>query len=93
MLTVLLAAAVMIANDGLVEFRNIAQVRGNAKLAAVLGPLASLAGIAVTCVGAGEVIKHGLTPHTLAVLAALLAADTFDGYVFTMLGRRIKAES
>ena len=79
----------MVCRDAAVEFQTIAQVKGRAGLAALLGPVSTLTGIAVTVVGAGPVIQHGLTPHAGAILASILATDVVDGYVFTKLGTRI----
>ena len=89
MLPFLLAIIAMICRDASVEFMTIAEVRGNAALAAALGPATTLSGIAVTVLGAGPVIQHGITLHAVAVLSVILATDVVDGYVFTKLGRRI----
>ena len=93
MIQVILAMIAMVANDAAYEFRGIAQVRGDATLAAILGPIATLAGIAVTGLGAVNVAVNGITPQTIGVLVGILTMDVIDGYVFTRLGRRIKTET
>ena len=89
MLTLVLAVVSMMARDCCYEFLTIAQTRGRSLLAAILSPLSTLTGFAVTIVGVGPVIQHGLTPHSAAVLGVILVTDVVDGYVFTALGRRI----
>ena len=86
---VLLAVLSMIAKDAAVEFNTIAQVRGRAKLSAVLSPITTLTGFAVTGIALVPVSNHGVTQQTVAIVGAILITDMFDGYIFTWLGRRI----
>ena len=89
MIDIVAAILAMVARDAAVEFNTIAQVRGRAALSAVLSPLTTLTGFAVTILGVGPIINHGVTPHAAAVIAVILATDAVDGLVFTQLGRRI----
>ena len=89
MIAIVAAVLAMIAQDAAIEFNTIAQVKGRAVLSAILSPLTTLTKIAVTVLSTGPVILHGVTPHAVAVIFAVLVTDAFDGYVFTWLGRRI----
>jgi hypothetical protein len=91
LLSLVVAIVAMVARDGAYEFLTIAQTRGRSLLAAVLSPVSTVTGFAVTIVGVGPVINHGITGRSLAVIGAILVTDFADGYVFTFLGRRIGA--
>lgn len=91
MLQIILACVGMAARDCLGTLLVIAEARGRAVMAGALDATGDLASILVTVVGAGEVITHGLTPHTIILLAAMTVTSFVGTTIFTKLGQRISA--
>lgn len=91
MVAIILAIISMAAKDALCTFLTIAEAKGRAWLAGWLDAAGDLANIVCTVVGAGSVIKYGLTWHSVAVLGAMTVTSLLGTTLWTKLGRRIKA--
>lgn len=91
MLTLLAAALAMAARDCLGTFLVVAESRGRPWLAGFLDAAGDLAGIAVTVLGAGQMLLHGLTGRTLALLAVILTTSLLGTALWTRLAQRIKS--
>lgn len=85
MVAIVLAVVSMAVRDCLGTFLTIAEARGRAVLAGACDALGDLASIAVTVVGAGTVITHGLSAHSLLVIAAM----TITSFVGTLYWVRV----
>ena len=90
-LLVLITCVSMIFKDFVGVFITIAEAKGNAKLAAILNPLGTIAGIGFYSFGAMELIQKF---HWLGVLGLIpvLIIDFLDGYFFTKWGRKIESD-
>lgn len=76
---ILLACIGMLLRDGLGTLLVVAEARGRALLASIL----------VTIFGAGEVIQHGWTTHTVILIAAMTTTSLLGTTQFTKLSQRI----
>lgn len=90
MLSVLLAVLAMALKDALGVGLVVAEARGRAWLAGVFDAAGDLATILVTLAGAGAVIVHGWTLHTIAILAAMTITSLLGTAYWTRFCRRIK---
>jgi hypothetical protein len=75
----------MAARDAVGTFLTVAEARGRGRLAGMLDALGDLAGIAVTVVGAGSVIRDGVTGHTVGVVGSMLVVSMFGTWLWTSL--------
>ena len=71
----------------------IAMARGRALMSGALDVGYEAAFIFTAAFGAGPVIKNGLTQHSLAVIAAVLATAFFTATVSTRFGNRMRSEN
>lgn len=90
MIAIVAAVVAMAARDAIGTLMTVAEARGRAKLAGILDAAGDLAGVICTVVGAGAVIKGGLTVHTVEVLGAMMFTSLVGTTYWTKLGRRIK---
>jgi hypothetical protein len=67
--------------------------RGRALISGGLDVGYEAAFIFTAAFGAGPVIKNGLTQHSLAVIAAVLATAFFTASVSTRFGNRMRSEN
>ena len=90
-LLILITCVSMIFKDFVGVFMVISEAKGNAKLAAILNPLGTIAGIAFYSFGAVELLQNY---HWIGVLGLIpvLFIDFFDGYFFTKWGRKIQSD-
>ena len=88
MLAILLACGAMALKDMLGTFLVIAEARGRAVLAGALDAAGDLALILVTLAGAGAVIVHGWTVHTMIILAAMMATSFVGTLFWVRMGTR-----
>jgi hypothetical protein len=88
MSAVLLACVAMAFKDAIGTLLVIAEARGRAVLAGVLDAAGDFAMILVTLAGAGEVIVHGWTTRTAAILAAMMVTSFFGTILWTWIGHR-----
>lgn len=91
MLAIVLAIVSMAVKDALMTFLTVAEAKGRAWLAGVLDAAGDIANIVCTVVGAGSVIKYGMTWHTVTILGAMIITSLFGTTLWTKLGRRIQA--
>jgi hypothetical protein len=89
MLSILLACVAMTCKDALGTGLTVSEAHNRAVLAGVFDATGDLAAIAVTVFGAGEVLLHGLTPHTYALLAAMTFTSFFGTLCYTKLANRL----
>ena len=86
-MTVLLAAGVaMIVQDVLGTLMTIAENRHRPWLAGLLDSGMWLAGLLTTLWGAGTVITHGWTPHAIAIVVTITAANVVGTALGVKLG-------
>jgi hypothetical protein len=71
----------------------IAESRDRPFVAGGLDALGDLAAILVVLFGAGEVIVHGWSTHTIAVLAVICTVSFCGTAVWTRVGNRYLKES
>lgn len=88
MLGITLACAAMALKDLLLTFLTVAEAQGRAILAGLLDASSDLATILVTIAGAGLVIQHGWTLHSIAVLAAMMITSFLGTALWTRLAAR-----
>lgn len=93
MLSILAACASMAVKDALGTLLVIAEARGRSMLAGALDAGGDIATVLVTFFGAGALIEHGLTAHTVLLLAAMMLTSFCGTALWTRVGRRIKAAS
>lgn len=93
MIAVLVACVAMAGKDCLGTLLVVAEAKGRARLAGLLDSLGDLANVVCTVVGAGAVIKGGVTVHTSTVLGAMMLTSFVGTAYWTKLGRRIKNHS
>ena len=90
-LLILITCCSMVLKDFVGVFMVIAEAKGNAKLAALLNPVGTIAGILFYSVGAMELIQRYHWKGVLGLLPVLVI-DYVDGYYFTKWGRKIKSD-
>ena len=93
MAAILLAMLSVAAKDAFGVFSTIAMARGRAVISGGLDVGYEAAFIFTAAFGAGPVIKNGLTPHSLAVIVAILATAFFTATVSTRLGNKMMSEN
>jgi hypothetical protein len=93
MTAILLAMVSVAAKDAFGVLSTIAMARGRALISGSLDVGYEAAFIFTAAFGAGPVIKHGLTPHTLAVIAAILATAFVTAALSTRYGNRMRSEN
>ncbi len=93
MTTILLAMVSVAAKDAFGVLSTIAMVRGRALMSGTLDVGYEAAFIFTAAFGAGPVIKNGLTPQTLLVIAAILATAFFTAALSTRYGNRMRSEN
>jgi len=89
MLSLLFAALAMALKDALGTMLVIAEARGKSVLAGAMDAGGDIATVLVTLFGAGEVITHGWTWHTAAVLGVIAVTSFFGTIFWTRVGSRI----
>jgi hypothetical protein len=89
MLALLWAALSMAAKDLLATLLTIAESRGRALLAASFDASNDIAALFVTVYGAGEVVLHGYTLHTISLIAVIAVTSFVGTYYWTRLGKRL----
>ena len=82
------AALSMALKDGCGTMLVICEARDRPLLAGMFDALGDLALILVTLFGAGEVILHGWTPHTIGVIATIVTVSFFGTALWTHVGNR-----
>lgn len=87
--TILLACVCMTVKDLLATTLTVAESRGNAVLAGAMDASGDLAQIAVTVLGAGEVIEHGLSTYSVVLIAALVFTSFWGTLVYTWAADRL----
>jgi hypothetical protein len=90
LLTVITCAA-MVLKDAVGIFMTVAEARGNERLAALLNPLGTIAGIAFYSFGAITMLKHGVAG--VLCIGFVLAVDYLDGRYFTRWSKKIKSSN
>src|SRR5215831_18017115 len=93
MTAILLAMLSAAAKDAFGVLSTIAMARGRALISGFLDVGFEAAFIFTAAFGAGPVIKHGLTPHSLAVIAAIHATAFFTAIVSTRFGNKMRSEN
>jgi hypothetical protein len=93
MTAILLAMVSVAAKDAFGVLGTIAMARGRALISGALDVGYEAAFIFTAAFGAGPVIKNGLTQHSLAVIAAVLATAFCTATVSTRFGNRIRSEN
>ncbi len=88
----LYAALSMCAKDGAGTLLVIAEARGRSVLAGALDALGDLALIAVTVTGAGQIIEHGVTGRSIAVVAVIVFVSFWGTLFWTRVGTRLMPE-
>lgn len=89
MLIILLACLAMTCRDALATGLTVAEAHNRAVLAGTFDASCDLASIAVTVFGAGQVLKHGITPHTVILLAGMTVTSFFGTLCYTKLANKI----
>ena len=89
MIRILFAILSMAFADACSTFLTIASNRGRTWLAGSMDALRGLGGIFLTIFGAGEVIKHGWTTHTILVIVFITLTSFFGTALWTRLGQKI----
>ena len=89
-LAVLLAAAAMAVKDFFATLLMIAESEDRLWWAGVLDGASTVAGVALTVLGAGTVILHGLDGRSVAVVGGMLAADVLGTPLWTAVGARLR---
>lgn len=82
------AALAMACKDALSVGLVVAESKNRAVTAGVLDAGLDLASIMVTLAGAGAIILHGWTLHTLAILGTIMTVSFFGTIVWTRLSHR-----
>lgn len=90
-LLVLITCIAMILKDFFGVFMVVSEAKGNAKLTALLNPLATLAGIIFYSLGAVELLHQHHWKNVLGLIPVLFMG-VLNGYFFTKWGRRIKTD-
>jgi len=93
MIAILLAMASVAAKDAFGVLSTIAMARGRALMSGLLDVGYEAAFIFTTAFGAGPVIKNGLTPHSLAVIVAILGTAFVTAAVSTQYGNKPHSEN
>ena len=93
MIAILLAMASVAAKDAFGVLSTIAMARGRALMSGLLDVGYEAAFIFTTAFGAGPVIKNGLTPHSLAVIVAMLGTAFVTATVSTRYGNKLESEN
>src|SRR5690242_17976213 len=93
MTAILLAMLSVAAKDAFGVLSTIAMARGRALISGFLDVGYEAAFIFTAAFGAGPVIKNGLTPHSWAVIAAILATAFFTATASTRFGNRMRSEN
>ena len=81
MLEILAACVAMACKDAIYTGLTVAQAHGRSLAAGAFDALGDIASIIVTLAGAGIIIVHGWSAHTVTVLAAM-CVTSFCGTVF-----------
>lgn len=89
MLSVLLACLAMTARDALGTGLTVSEAHNRAVLAGFFDAAGDLAMIAVTVLGAGVVLEHGLNGHAIVVLSAMTITSFFGTLGYTKLANRM----
>lgn len=82
------AALAMALKDGCGTLLVIAQARGRAVLAGLLDAAGDLAQVLVVLFGAGQIIEHGMTGMSVAVLVTIMLTSFAGTVLWTRLGTR-----
>ena len=82
----------MALQDSVGTFLSVAQNRDKENLAGILAVASDLTGILVVIVGAGSVIKYGVTPVTLLTIGAMGLTSYVTKRLSTRYASRIKPE-
>lgn len=90
-MTIIVAILAMFFRDGCATLLTIAEARGRPWLAGAFDSAGDLATIVATVAGAGQVITHGWTAHTITILAAIMATSFFGAAFWTKVGSRMGA--
>jgi len=93
MIAILLAMASVAAKDAFGVLSTIAMARGRALMSGLLDVGYEAAFIFTAAFGAGPVIKNGLTPHSLAVIVAILGTAFVTATVSTRFGNKLESEN
>ena len=88
---VLVTCLSMVLKDFVGITMTVAEARGNAKLAMILNPLGTIAGIAFFSFGAVELLQRYHLKGAIGLIPVLVV-DTVDGYFFTKWSRKIKTD-
>lgn len=88
-LSFVLAAVGMALRDAFGTFLTVAEARGRANLAGVCDALGDGASILTITYGAGEVVVHGWTAHTVGIVATIMLVSFVGTRLWTRLSRRI----
>jgi hypothetical protein len=88
MIEIMLACVAMACKDAIYTGLVVSQARGYAVASGAFDALGDLASILVTLAGAGVIIVHGWTVHTVTVLAAMCVTSFFGTIVWTRTATR-----
>lgn len=86
MLEILAACGAMAVRDALGTLNTIAQARGRAWMAGTLDAFLDLASILVTLAGAGVVIQHGWSGHTVLIISTMMLTSFLGTAFWTWVG-------
>ena len=89
---VLLAAGAMAVKDFFATLLMIAESEDRRWWAGVLDGASTVAGVALTVLGAGTVILHGLDGRSVAIVGGMLAADVLGTPLWTAVGARLRRQ-
>lgn len=89
MITLVLAAVAMALKDALGTLLVVAEARGRGMLAGAMDATGDLATILVTLAGAGAVILHGWTLHTILLLSVMTVTSFFGTWFWTRQASRL----
>lgn len=88
-MVLLWAALSMAGKDAFGTLLVIAEARGRAVLAGLLDAASDVAQVLVVLFGAGQIITHGWTWHTLGVLAVICTTSFVGTLFWTRVGTRL----
>lgn len=89
LLSFVLAGVGMALRDMFGTFLVVAEARGRANLAGWCDALGDGATVLTTTYGAGEVVLHGWTPHTIGVVLTIMVVSYVGTRFWTRLSRKI----
>lgn len=89
MLSLLFAALAMALKDALGTLLVIAEAKGKAVFAGAMDAGGDIAAVLVTLFGAGEVILHGWSLHSIEVLVVIAITSFFGTIFWTRVGSKM----